>query len=198
LGGWFEDEAYAYIYSRPLSTAIRAGSVHIGTSELQGALELFRRVGPTLIPRPGGDGRVIFRIDNTQAVAAVNKGYSPAATLDAVARELSALAAAWNIDIVAVHIPGVINVKADALSRPSKKHPLGEPASAELALAPAVRVHLELRLGVRHTADAFADGLGAHVTTPRGCWLRNSFFDHPIQNEDWLIDPVPTLLDKLI
>ena len=119
MGGWFNEESYAYIYAPRLSKAIRAGGVHIGTSELQGALELFRRVGPSLIPRPGGDGRVILRIDNTQAVAAVNKGYSPAATLDKVAKELLALAASWNIDLVAVHIPGVVNFRADALSRPS-------------------------------------------------------------------------------
>ena len=50
MGGWFEDESYAYIYCRPLSTAIRAGSVHIGMSELQGAFEIFRRVGPRLSP----------------------------------------------------------------------------------------------------------------------------------------------------
>ena len=140
-------------------------------------------------PRPGGDGRFILWINNTQAVAAVN---------NAVAGELLALAVPWTIDIVAIHIPGGINVKADALSRPSKHHPLSEPSSADQALAPALRVQLERRLNVRHTADAFADGLGSYVMTHRGRWRRNSFFNHPIHNEDWLTDPVYSKLDQLV
>ena len=57
------------------------------------------------------------RIDNAQAVAAINKGHSPSPLLDDWARAYGDLAWSMNLDVVALHIPGVVNDKADGLSR---------------------------------------------------------------------------------
>jgi hypothetical protein len=61
--------------------------------------------------------RLLWRCDNMIAIAAISKGYSG---LDSVDRLLPSLGEAlWEaeIDLAAIHIPGVWNYKADALSR---------------------------------------------------------------------------------
>jgi hypothetical protein len=53
---------------------------------------------------PDGDNRLVARIDNTQAVAAINKGYSPSPRLDDRARAYGDLV--WSIDFDAVVVKG--------------------------------------------------------------------------------------------
>jgi hypothetical protein len=57
-----------------------------------------------LVTGPDGDNRLVARIDNTQAVAAINKGYSPSPRLDDRARAYGDLV--WSIDFDAVVVKG--------------------------------------------------------------------------------------------
>lgn len=55
--------------------------------------------------------------DNTVVVAVINSGYSRDANLMHLLRCLFFIAAHFDVHIKAVHVPGVKNVAADALSR---------------------------------------------------------------------------------
>ena len=59
MGGWFEQESYTGLYRYPDTIP------SIAYGELLALLLLLRRVGPSLVPGPDGDGRVLLRSDNT-------------------------------------------------------------------------------------------------------------------------------------
>ena len=61
--------------------------------------------------------RVCFHSDNDSVVRVVNKGYSPDPALIHLMRCLSFFAAYFRFHFVALHVPGVLNEAADALSR---------------------------------------------------------------------------------
>ena len=60
---------------------------------------------------------VVIHTDNITARCALNKGKSKSPLAMAMVREIFWLATAFNFKIRAVHIPGVENVLADAISR---------------------------------------------------------------------------------
>lgn len=62
-------------------------------------------------------GRILIRSDNSCAVAILNKGHSSSDSLMAIARAIRQIKKQWDVEVVAVHIPGVDNVEADFLSR---------------------------------------------------------------------------------
>jgi hypothetical protein len=86
---------------------------HIGLHEF--------RIGPIVI---GGrwahhfeNKRLLWRIDNMIAVAAVRKGYSGLAAVDELLPEFGELLWEKRIDLWAMHIAGVKNERADSVSR---------------------------------------------------------------------------------
>ena len=61
--------------------------------------------------------RVLFACDNTTAVNILNSGTSRNEALSSIARRIATLAALYDFEFRAVHIPGVANTLADFLSR---------------------------------------------------------------------------------
>ena len=57
------------------------------------------------------DSAVTVYCDNTGAVAAVNSGYSK------IPRIMHLIRARFRVDLIAIHVPGVLNHLADAISR---------------------------------------------------------------------------------
>lgn len=60
---------------------------------------------------------VVIHTDNIAARCALNKGKSTSHVARAMVREIFWLSTIFNFDITAVHIPGVDNIEADAVSR---------------------------------------------------------------------------------
>jgi hypothetical protein len=166
---------------------------HIGTGELVGNYVGLERDGPSLVAGVDGDNRVLVRIDNTQANAAINKGWSPSPLLDEWARAYGDLAWSMELDVAAIHIPGNNNTRADALSRLTET-----PKSSDQALTAGARGWLENNFALRHTAEGFSDGLGRNSKCPRWCWVRRSFFKEDLAGEDWFVNPDFELLEELV
>jgi hypothetical protein len=61
--------------------------------------------------------KIICRSDCEPACAALNKRYSPDAGMQSLIRSIGQLACKHNFDIRVVHIPGLLNIRADPLSR---------------------------------------------------------------------------------
>ncbi len=63
------------------------------------------------------DSAVTVYCDNTGAVAAVNSGYSKIPRIMHLLRCLFFIRARFRVDLIAMHVPGVLNHLADAISR---------------------------------------------------------------------------------
>ncbi len=61
--------------------------------------------------------RVLLRLDNSTAVACINRAHSGARSLAHLIDELHEVAKKIDFEVVAVHVPGEENVEADSLSR---------------------------------------------------------------------------------
>ena len=75
----------------------------------------------SFLRKPGGVSwkrrRVAFRCDNMAVVSCLKNGACKDRHLSFLLRELSLLAITLDFTFTAIHIPGVKNAKADALSR---------------------------------------------------------------------------------
>ena len=61
--------------------------------------------------------RIIFHVDNMSVVSMLNKGSSTEKTCSAILRGVFFTCAQFHLEIFCVHIPGVLNIAADAISR---------------------------------------------------------------------------------
>ena len=89
---------------------------HISVRELYPILEALDRWGPIW-----KNCRVTCETDNTQVVSAVNSGRTSNLKAMTILREIFWKTVIWNCQLVAVHLPGVLNHRADYLSRLSNK-----------------------------------------------------------------------------
>jgi hypothetical protein len=99
---------------------------------------------------------IIFRSDNTSAVAVVNKETSKSPALHLVGRELLSAAERVGAQLAATHIAGVLNTVADGLSREA------ESLHAQRVLAPAAMDWLAHVL----TGQGLTLGMVLDVITP--------------------------------
>ncbi|PNW87911.1 hypothetical protein CHLRE_01g006766v5 [Chlamydomonas reinhardtii] len=95
-GGWQPDER----------------GVHIAWLELKAIVRALQSWAPRLAGR-----RVLVRCDNTQAVAALNRGSTRVRDGRGLMRQVAALALQHDFQLRALHIAGVDNGRADRLSR---------------------------------------------------------------------------------
>jgi hypothetical protein len=96
FGAWEVAEAEADICPRELAALVMA-------------VELF---GPQMRGK-----HVLARCDNDASVWAITKGAASSPLLNHLLRRLHRAQALFSVTVTAVHVPGVINVLADALSR---------------------------------------------------------------------------------
>lgn len=97
--------------------------LHITYKELWAIFVGLRRWGPQWRGR-----RVLVRTDSSAAMAAVNKGTSPSPALMRLIYLIKEQELLFDISLRARHIPGVVNVRADGLSRFSTETPSPWPA----------------------------------------------------------------------
>ncbi|GLC37339.1 hypothetical protein PLESTM_000570700 [Pleodorina starrii] len=102
--------------------------LHIAWLELSAVLRALQSWGPQLASK-----RVLVRCDNTQAVAAINRGASRLPDSRAISRQIAELAVRHGFELRAEHISGSDNVRADSLSRR-----LAEADDQQLRLKPSV------------------------------------------------------------
>ena len=105
---WGKDWAYTHWESE----TPEANKAHINVKEIMSIGLAVRR----WVPR-WRNASVVIHMDNITAKAAVNKGTTQSNTGMTVVREIFWLSTLYNFKIKAVHIPGKLNVFADAISR---------------------------------------------------------------------------------
>jgi hypothetical protein len=108
-GGVLGDEIYAQQWSQADTTA------HIGTLELKALAVCLQHWKHDLSQQT-----VLARMDNVQAVAAVNKGASRVPALRPILLDIALLGVEYGFEIKAKHVKGELN-PADAPSRGQKK-----------------------------------------------------------------------------
>lgn len=127
--------------------------------------------------------RVLFRLDNTAAVGAVNKGGSMVPEVNILLRNTHLACRMFGIQVVARHIPGVDNQLADALSRLP-----GTRDDQDWQLLPSVFHRLEHRVGP-FQVDACADPLGHNAYCPSYWSHIDSCRDHSWAGLDVYCNP---------
>jgi hypothetical protein len=133
--------------------------------------------------------RVLWRCDNTIAIAAINKGYSGLKIVDDMLPALGEKLWELSINPYAIHIPGVWNGKADAISRRRLK-----PTTCEYLMKDTVYneicASLTNRIGIvtpftAHTRDGYASVENTKYT--RFNSEVNPFEFQTLENDDvWL------------
>lgn len=93
---------------------------HINELELRGALRCMKAM-THIVGRKQEVQVWLLQLDNTTAVAYVNRGGGESARLTEVAREIHAIALTHGAIVRAEHVPGIEHVVADKLSRREEK-----------------------------------------------------------------------------
>jgi hypothetical protein len=131
--------------------------------------------------------RVLWRCDNTIAIAAMNKGYSGLKSVDDLLPSLGEKLWELQINPAAVHIPGVWNDKADKISRRRLK-----PATCEYIMRndkyEEICHLLKERKGIvrpftHHTLDGYANAENAKCSqynTEQNPFEEQSLADHDV------------------
>jgi hypothetical protein len=126
--------AFCGSYAAGVHSEIASTHRGIGWCELLAVVAAAKKYAPLL-----RDSAALFRVDNSADVAIINRQATRSRLLLPLLRELYSVATEFNFSIAAVHIPGVTNVLADFLSRPSLRGddplsawPLAHPDAAPL------------------------------------------------------------------
>ena len=136
-------------------------------------------------------GRVLNRSDNKTSVSTANRGGTMQPNLTALSDELQQTCRELEIDLASIHIPGVQNKLADALSRFVRGRDTSDwmvhPAVFEQAQE-AVRSRF---LGGRgsFTLDGAADPVGNNAQLPRYCSVVDSVYDRDLAGEHFYANP---------
>ena len=133
-------------------------------------------------------GRVLARSDNSTAVAVVNRRGTTSSNLQELGHELVAVCKRHDIDLAAIHIPGVQNGLADRGSRFKRVLDHGDWMLSKRAFQHVVDEVRE-RFGVQLTLDGGADPVGSNRQLPRYCSVVNSIFDHDLRGEHLYVNP---------
>ncbi|KXZ42413.1 hypothetical protein GPECTOR_150g41 [Gonium pectorale] len=131
--------------------------LHIAWKELSAVLRALETWGPGLTGR-----RVLVRCDNTQAVAAVNRGSTRIPEGRPIARQMLWLAIRHGFELRAEHIAGRENGRTDRLSRQ-----LDRARDQNLRLKPQVFRRLTRLAGFQPAVDCCCDVRG--LNAQRGC-----------------------------
>lgn len=105
---WGSDWAYVNWHSE----TPKAADAHINVKEVMAIAMAVRRWAPSWV-----NASVVMHTDNITARAAINKGTTKSSIAMKYVREIFWWATLFNIKLRAVHIPGRLNIVADAISR---------------------------------------------------------------------------------
>ena len=112
-GCWFQPNWYSAAWSpEQLKIAQRESRVSMPFLELYAIA-----TACATFAHHWGRLKIICRSDCEPACAALNKRYSPDVGMQSLIRSIGQLACKHNFDIRVVHIPGLLNIRADPLSR---------------------------------------------------------------------------------
>lgn len=112
-GAWegsLTSEADRHEHLRPVPDMEIPGNINV--QEFYPLIEALWRWGPAM-----RDSKIVVHSDNTQVVAAINSGRSENKVAMFILRRIFWLSVLFNCHVVSKHIPGRLNVTADALSR---------------------------------------------------------------------------------
>jgi hypothetical protein len=127
---------------------------------------------------------VLYRSDNSATVSIINRQGTMAKDLLPLSTEIQYVCELFDIDLAALHIPGVLNKLADILSRFKR----GKDFSDWEFRDDLFRAYQE-KLPHTFTIDGAADTLGTNAKVPRFCSRHRSFTDTPLQNEHVWCNP---------
>jgi hypothetical protein len=134
--------------------------------------------------------RLLYRSDNSTTVSIINKGGTTAAALLPLIKEIDRLCALHKIDLAACHIPGVINVRADDLSRFTREKDFGDWRILDQVFH---ELHAATRAkwmdGRSWTLDGSADVNGNNAMLPRYCSKLDSILDRDLRGERLWCNP---------
>jgi hypothetical protein len=142
-GGWTSSGGVISVAQGRWPLELRASGIFV--KELQAvlfALQSFRDILPS-------GSRLVLRSDNMSTVYYLNTGGGRVPEATDVVRDIWELcvSSAWRL-VTARHIPGVLNTRADALSRRFD--------TSDWRLNPSLFARIGQRFGVRYTFDRFA------------------------------------------
>ena len=143
--------------------------------------------------------RVLYRSDNTVTVGIINSGGTTAATLIPLAQELATSLRLHDIDLAAVHIPGVENGLADRLSRHRRRVDTGD-WLLRRRFFDAIHEHLRRHWlhGQVLTLDGSADVVGNNSQLTRYCSEVDSIFERDLRGEHLWCNGDFTLLELIL
>jgi hypothetical protein len=139
--------------------------------------------------------RLLVRIDNSTSVSIVNRQGTMAPELWGLSAELCDFCRKHEIDIAAVHIPGLINYLADRLSRWEwERDAANWQLDADIILGAWERTGLAQWF----TLDGGADPVGSNAFCKRFRSVVDSFFDHHVGGEDLWLNPDFDILEEVL
>ena len=144
--------------------------------------------------------RVLVRSDNTTAVAVVNRGGTMQPNLAQLSAAIQEVCRELDIDLAAIHIPGVANKLADALSRFVRRQDHSDwmlHRHIFQALREAVQQHF-LPGGQDLTLDACADPVGNNAQLDRFCSVVDSVYERDLAGEHTYANPDYSQIDRLL
>jgi hypothetical protein len=183
MGGFLGGESYAINVPPPSGEA--QAEEHIGLWEFRAGEIMITEVWHETLRNQ----RVLWRIDNMIAVAAVQKGYSGMASVDARLATFSERLYELGIDLWAIHIPGDWNTRADRISRNKDIA-----RTCVYIMRPEVYADVEENLRnlknvvtpyTGHTLDGYADA--TNTKCAQYCSILKPFEETPLAGHDiWL------------
>ena len=141
--------------------------------------------------------RVLVRTDNTTARAVVNNRGTVSANLQQLCARLVEVCRKHDLDVAAMHIPGVENTLADALSRFKRGVDKGDWMLARRAFGHAQQVVWE-EFGVELTLDGSSDPVGSNRQLPRFCSIVNSLLRQRLDGEHLYCNPDFELIERVL
>ena len=141
--------------------------------------------------------RVLVRTDNTTAKSVVNNRGTVSANLQPLCARLVEVCRAHDLDVAAMHIPGVENTLADALSRFKRGMDKGDWMLARRAFGHAQQVVRE-EYAVEFTLDGSSDPVGSNRQLPRFCSAVNSLLRRRLEGEHLYCNPDFELIERVL
>jgi hypothetical protein len=171
-GGHFRHARFAHSYPREFCAPAKSSNYREFETGLRGCKKF--------AADHGWEGeRVLWRTDNTTSRSIVNKQGTMSSELAPISRELNALCRERDLDLAAMHIPGVDNVLADKLSRHEWSYD-----NSDWRLDEPIFWFIMEQLGFVCSLDGGADIVGSNSYLPEFCSLIESFFDRDLVGED--------------
>jgi hypothetical protein len=149
---------------------------------------------PSWAPAFAG-GRLLVRTDNTTSASIVNRQGTMATELSGLSTELTDFCRVNNIDLAAVHIPGLINWLADKLSRWKWER---DNSNWQVDVNIVLGAWLRTGLAQWFTLDGGADPVGSNAFCPRYCSVVDSIFDRHLGGEHLWNNPDFDIMEEVL